>query len=254
MNEYRNTEEYNDKIFEDFCEATNSIGFLKKHRDFIEQNALGFGERAFHYMWFLLIESLSSKNNPVSVLEIGVYKGQILSLWALIAKSLNLPLIVNGITPLKGKKRPGSKLWLRLNHKASKKYKEDIDNGNFYEEADYYSIIRSVFEKFDLDFSSVNLMKGYSTQRKIIKQASKKKYSIIYIDGDHSYQGALFDIQNYSPLLEEGGFLVMDDASCYLPSTKFWKGHKAVSDACNILPELGFKNILNVGHNRVFQK
>lgn len=46
----------------------------------------------------------------------------------------------------------------------------------------------------------------------------------------------------------------MDDSSCNIPGTKFWKGHQSVSDACFIIEDLGFKNILNVGHNRIFQK
>jgi hypothetical protein len=49
----------------------------------------------------------------------------------------------------------------------------------------------------------------------------------------------------------------MDDASFNLPgaeNNEYWKGHKSVSDACDIIPDLGFKNVLNVGHNRIYQK
>ncbi len=46
----------------------------------------------------------------------------------------------------------------------------------------------------------------------------------------------------------------MDDASWYLEGTTFWKGHEEVSRAAEIIEDLWFKNILNIGHNRVYQK
>ena len=48
--------------------------------------------------------------------------------------------------------------------------------------------------------------------------------------------------------------LVADDAGCELPGTVFWKGHESVSRAARELPALGFTNVLNVGHNRVYQR
>jgi hypothetical protein len=47
---------------------------------------------------------------------------------------------------------------------------------------------------------------------------------------------------------------VMDDASCFLPGTGFWKGLEAVSVAAEDIPALGFENVLNVGHNRVYRR
>jgi hypothetical protein len=55
-------------------------------------------------------------------------------------------------------------------------------------------------------------------------------------------------------MVTKGGFLVADDAGCGLPGTSFWKGHEAVSRAAEILPSLGFVNILNVGHNRIYER
>lgn len=46
----------------------------------------------------------------------------------------------------------------------------------------------------------------------------------------------------------------MDDASYYLEGSVYWKGHEEVSKACESIENLGFKNILNVGHNRVYEK
>jgi hypothetical protein len=45
---------------------------LREHRAYFTQSGRGFGEDAFHTMWFLLFREF----NPASFLEIGVYRGQ----------------------------------------------------------------------------------------------------------------------------------------------------------------------------------
>ena len=54
---------------------------LQRHRYYYSQNQRGFGEDAFHAAWFRLFEG----NKPINCLEIGVYRGQTISLWALLA-------------------------------------------------------------------------------------------------------------------------------------------------------------------------
>lgn len=41
-----------------------------------------------------------------------------------------------------------------------------------------------------------------------------KKFNIIYIDADHSYQGVKNDIDNYLPFLQEDGILIFHDSLC----------------------------------------
>lgn len=189
----------------------------------------------------------------MEALEIGVFKGQVISLLTLIAKQINADIKVTGITPLAGKQMPGAFQTFFLK-RFSSKFRQDVQSGNFYEETTFLDIIKGLFEKFELNYSKLNLVKGYSTDEVIIDKIQKQKFSIIYIDGDHSYDTVVRDIKNYSGLINTNGFLIMDDASSNLPGTKFWKGHQSVSDACEIIEDFGFKNILNVGHNRVYQK
>src|SRR5688572_14414463 len=54
---------------------------LKAHRHYFTRRKRGFGEDAFHTMWFLLFREF----RPEAFLEIGVYRGQALSLAALLA-------------------------------------------------------------------------------------------------------------------------------------------------------------------------
>src|SRR5437588_660872 len=60
--------------------------FVREHRSYFKADQRGFGEDAFHSMWWLLF----LQEKPARMLEIGIYRGQTVSLWALIAKVLGV--------------------------------------------------------------------------------------------------------------------------------------------------------------------
>jgi predicted O-methyltransferase YrrM len=155
---------------------------------------------------------------------------------------------------LEGKPPTKNKLVKFIRYVLSKEYRMDVRAGNFYENLDYIDIIKKLFAKFNLNFDKVDLNKGFSTDPEIIRKFSTAKVDLLYIDGDHSYEGALSDIINYSERINKGGYLVMDDASFYLPGSVFWKGYKSVADACEAIDKNTFVNVLNVAHNRVYQR
>jgi Methyltransferase domain len=82
----------------------------------------------------------------------------------------------------------------------------------------------------------------------------ERQFHIVYVDGDHSYDGARSDFEYFGTRVVRGGWLVADDAGYFLPSTRFWKGYEVVSRAAQELKKLGFRNVLNIGHNCVFEK
>lgn len=251
---YDNTASVNDAIHAQFTQHVNSVEWLKTHRDWIEANRLGFGDRAFHYLWYLLVRRVAADCLNPHLLEIGVYKGQVISLWSLIAKQCELSLKVTAISPLQGNPPPQSRFQLLWRQLTSVKFHNDQRVGNLYEEMDYQRTIEDLFRHFGLDFAAVNLIRGFSQEAQVIEKARTRRYAIVYIDGDHSYDGVRRDIYNFAGLVIDNGYLVMDDASYYLPGSTFWKGHETVSRACDLIPSLGFVNILNVGHNRIYQK
>lgn len=254
IRDYANTAEWNDRLHREFNQQVQAMPLLANHRQHIEAHQLGFGDPAFHYLWYLLIQQVATQFDRPNLLEIGVFKGQVISLWALLAKHLGLDLSITGITPLEGNPLPES-TWLRRMKKVlSQKFRQDREAGNFYPDDDYLAIIADLFSRFDLDFAQVRLIHGYSNHPEVLASLQHETFSLIYIDGDHSFEGATADIQNYHSRIAPGGFLVMDDASFYLPGTGFWKGHETVSRACECIPALGFVNVLNIGHNRVYQK
>jgi hypothetical protein len=249
---YQLTEECNNSIFLEFTRLTDIVPFLKEHKDWVEQHKWGFGDRAHHYMWYLILQHMQTHTENARLLEIGVFKGQIISLWALLGRELRRKVTIHAVSPFKGN-RPG--LVLHFTKKTFfPSYRRRHSEGNLYRDEDYLSCNKNIFARFGLDFSQVVLHRGYSSDLKVKNEAAPYKYDVIYIDGDHSYDGCLNDIRAYAPLVKPGGFLVLDDASCFLPGTMYFKGHEAVSKACEKIPAIGFKNVLNIGHNRIFMK
>ena len=133
VSRYRNTAGHNDDLYREMTAATWSDPLLAAHRRHVEANDLGFGDAAFHALWSRLLVAAAERFGRVRALEIGVFKGQVISLWSALAREA-------------------------------------------------------------------------------------------------------------------------DDASCDLSGTAFWKGHDGVSRAAQVIPSLGFRNVLNVGHNRVFER
>jgi hypothetical protein len=251
---YRNTQECNDVVHAEFTAATAADKVLSAHRAYIEAHKLGFGDPAFHAMWLVLLDAAHKRFGRVDALEIGVFKGQVISLWALIAKTHGWPVTVHAVTPLEGQAMRGGRLWRSLKYRLLPRFRERVKSGDFYPDDDYPQIVGNLFARFGLDFSSVRLVRGYSTSSRVLEALAADKFNVVYVDGDHTYDGAASDIRNYAPKVAVGGWLVMDDAGFDLPGTSFWKGYETVARACKLLPGLGFKNVLNVGHNRLFER
>jgi len=251
---YQNTAECNDEVFARLTELTLATPFLAEHRSHVQAYKLGFGDPAFHAMWRLMLHDLAQRFPSLDALEIGVYKGQVISLWSLIAKHDSLALKVHAISPLQGDPVPKETLLTRLLLRLPSRLRDRFMNADFYEMADYPALIRSLFERFDLDYGAVEIHRGLSTDTAIMQTVAKHGFSLVYVDGAHTYEGVVHDIETFSPLIRTGGFLVMDDASCELPGTRFWKGHPSVSRACGRIDSTRFVNVLNVGHNRVYKR
>jgi|SRR5215469_9668416 len=253
---YEPTAEINDRLWGDFTQKTDSIEFLKSHRDWVEKNSWGFGDRAFHYMWYLLLRDDVLKRDTPRLLEIGVYKGQVISLWSLVAHRLGCPVQICGVSPFQGNKPwfAKNRILNRLACLIAKHYRDNVRSASLYECDDYLEAVHRIFKQFVLSEENVTLLRGYSQDEHILRQLSSRHFDVIYIDGGHRYEEVLEDLNCYSRLASTGGYLVLDDASCNQPGSKFWKGHGSVSRAAEEWGATGFRNILNVGHNRIYKR
>lgn len=229
---YNNTDL--NEVYSDFLNQYYEDSLLVNHRTYIENNKLGFGEKPFHIIWRELVKNQSDN---FKFLEIGVYKGQVLSLVKLLSDTYKKNVELYGVTPLDS-----------LGDKFSS-----------YDKTNYQSVIENLFKTFNLEFSTdKNIIIGDSTTQPVKDKIKDLGiFDLIYIDGCHNYDCVVSDINLMKEISKKDTIVVFDDSSCYknLSNDKF-KGH---IDVCNAIKDLlendpNFVEILCVGHNRVFKK
>jgi cephalosporin hydroxylase len=67
--------------------------------------------------------------------------------------------------------------------------------------------------------SDYAIIKRYSTDPRALQEVGDHTFNVLVVDGDHSYEGVKFDFENYFPLLEKGGYVILDDYNA-----KEWPG------------------------------
>lgn len=204
---------------------------IRDHRRYFQQFQRGFGENAFHAMWWMIL----SEFRPIRMLEIGVYRGQAISLWALIGQELKLEKMeIWGLSPLVGAG----------------------DSVSSYMSIDYRHDINMNHEHFNLE--APNLFEAYSNEKKGIDFVSARVWDLIYIDGSHELEVVRADVALATAALKDGGILVLDDASLYSnysPSRISFAGHPGPSTvAIEVEKEKTFASIGTCGHNRIYMK
>jgi hypothetical protein len=65
------------------------------------------------------------------------------------------------------------------------------------------------FEEENFKKITINLIRGDS--RPLLEQLQSNLFDLIYIDGDHRYDGCLYDMQQAKRLIKEGGLICGDD-------------------------------------------
>ena len=204
--------------------------FLRGHRDYFRKEQRGFGEDAFHSMWFKLFEEFKPKN----ILEIGVYRGQTLSLFSLLSNFFSLDSNIHGISP----------------------FTDSGDQVSIYlKNLNYLDDIKKNFLFFNLNIP--NLHKGFSNDIEMLNIIASISWDLIYIDGNHDYEIAKSDFLACSYSLKIGGMLILDDSalySSYKPFPFSTAGHPGPSKVALEIDKNKFQEILSVGHNRVFIK
>lgn len=203
---------------------------LKKHREYFLQDQRGFGEDAFHVMWWMLFR----KFRPNQFLEIGIYRGQTLSLAAILQRELCTSGSVTGISPF----TPSGD--------AVSSYRNDVD---------YLADTKTNFAHFALP--EPDLVRAFSTDSVARERIKQEQWDAVYIDGNHDYEVAQADWGICSERVRTGGIIVLDDSSmdtAYQPPAFATAGHPGPSRVAREVDKTQFREILRVGHNRVFQR
>jgi len=203
---------------------------LRAHRAYFQQQRRGFGEDAFHTMWYLLLQEFK----PANFLEIGVFRGQVISLVALWARLAGRPCQVFGISPFS----PAGD--------SVSKYSSAVD---------YQDDTLANFTHFQLP--QPHLVKAFSTDPDARRLIASRSWDMIYIDGNHDYQVVQRDWEVCAQSLNPGGIIVLDDAgltTSFKPPLFASRGHPGPSQVAQEIDPSTFREVLQVGHNRAFQK
>jgi hypothetical protein len=207
---------------------------LVEHKNYVVKNSYGYGDQEFHWMWKLIVDDMP---NSFKFLEIGVYKGQVLSLIGLLAKRSGKNCQNFGVTPL-----------APIGDAYSK-----------YDSVDYLEAILSIQEVFGIDSKrKAKIIKGLSNENSVKEKCRIiAPFDVVYIDGGHDYKTVVNDIITYSELVNVGGYLVIDDASYNLdlPRGRF-RGWPDVTRAAKdfLDSDSNFRHMFAVGHNRVWRR
>jgi predicted O-methyltransferase YrrM len=132
------------------------------------------------------------KLEPLTVLEIGTHKGGTLFLWTCFAKR-NATIV-----------------------------SIDLPGGKF---GGGYSRLRAaLFRRFAKQKQSLHLLRADSHARQTFEVAKNllggSGVDLLFIDGDHTYDGVKMDWEMYSPLVREGGIVVFHDIAANYEDTQ----------------------------------
>lgn len=197
---------------------------LRAHRKYFATSLRGFGEDAFHAAWWQVFQEF----RPSQCLEIGVYRGQTISLWCLIQKLLDInPTRIAGLSPLDN----------------------STDDVSHYPDIDYAEDIRINFSYFNQP--QPQLFRGKSNSEQAKRFMETNKWDIIYIDGSHEEVVVKVDVANALENLAINGIIVLDDSSLYLtytPEKGAFAGHPGPSRVLLDLDSQSLNHFLTVGH------
>jgi hypothetical protein len=101
------------------------------------------------------------------------------------------------------------------------------------------------------------LINAYSTDPEALAVIASRKWDMIYIDGNHDYEIVVKDWEACSNAVKPGGIIILDDSglsTSYQPPVFATGGHPGPSRLASEIDPSMFQEILQVGHNRVFQK
>lgn len=221
---WADTPEYHKWLNENFTGIVNGRPDLKEHRDWVESKIWGFGERSFWFVWDLICRELPER---AKMLEVGVFKGATLSVWKLLKPFAT----VYGVTPL--------------------------DSTGIGWEGDYLQMIDEIHARFE-QLKPI-IIHGLSESKEAIETATATApYGVVYIDGGHEKHHIDNDMKYYAPLVEQGGYLVIDDACCDMKMPwGYFQGIQPVTDGVlEYMQEHGndWEFITNVVHLRIFKR
>jgi len=103
---------------------------------------------------------------------------------------------------------------------------------------------------FDILYTVVrNLLSQYGSRSKLLRMRSldaishvENNLDFVYIDGDHSYEAVIADLEHWFTKVKIGGFLICDD---------YGGGHKGVTKAVDKFVQTHKLQLYNIGKRKI---
>jgi predicted O-methyltransferase YrrM len=133
------------------------------------------------------------ENHPKVIVEIGVWGGKSLIPMAYALKTLKQGIIY-GIDPWESK--------------ASVQWITEDANKNFWDKVDHEKVFQGLVKKIDLF--------GLKKQISLVRSTSEAAppifgIDILHVDGNHSDYTSYLDVTKWVPLVNSGGWIILDD-------------------------------------------
>ena len=138
------------------------------------------------------------KESPQFIIEIGVFGAR-----SLIAMALaDTQTVLIGIDP-----------W--ASHASVAGFENDIANKEWWEKVDHTAIYDGALSAvFDCGVHSRTYLVRFTSQEALaFVRRLPRPIGLLHIDGNHSEEYSTFDVQNYVPLVKQGGIVVFDDTN-----------------------------------------
>ena len=100
---------------------------------------------------------------------------------------------------------------LQSDYKVNNCYGIDLFEDTFYSDNLDKNLIYNNLQKLNKNKNNIFLIKGDSTDKNIIQLFENIKLDIIFIDGNHTYEGVKKDFYNYYTFLSNNGIMIFDD-------------------------------------------
>jgi len=170
----------------------SQIRYLQQRISYIEDHCLGRLAGSVQDAILRLLTGIAAAGDHLNLLEIGTLFGTnavlMYDVLSCYSREVNLTLI-DPMDGYYGNNTPDVITGLPVNEQ----------------------ILRQNFARAMVPPERWRLIRDYSQNNSAVKAADDRRYEILFIDGDHSFEGVKRDFELYAPMLTDGGYVIFDD-------------------------------------------
>ncbi len=109
--------------------------------------------------------------------------------------------------------------------------------------------LKNNLDTLNIPEDSYQIWQGYSTNKEYLERLKGTQVSVLFIDGDHSYEGIKFDLLEYEKFVMDGGYIIIDNYN-----DVFWPEVKIFCDECLSQSNLKIGRPLVFGRSIILEK